>query len=63
MSNHFHLLIKAEPGDAYSDKEIHERVESFYGKSMDLMYKTIEEFRAQLSNISEYVKQIKQSFS
>jgi putative transposase len=63
MSNHFHLLIKSEADSHYSDEDIRERVAAFYGKSSREAHRTIDEYRNKLSDISEYVKQIKQAFS
>jgi len=63
MSNHFHLLIKVSTGEEFSDKDIQERVQRFYGKPLYKIGKTVDYFREKLSDVSEYVKQVKQSFS
>jgi putative transposase len=63
MSNHFHLLIKSEPDSIYTDEAIQKRVEHFYGKSLDELNKTVDQFRTQLSDMSLYIKQVKQTFS
>jgi len=63
MSNHFHLLIKTEPEHKYTDEEVEERVRRNIklteGNSLiDIAY-----YRKRLENISEYMRQVKQSFS
>ena len=63
MGNHFHLLVKMNPGDAYSDKEIIERFKFFYGDEKDIYEGQIPFFRDKWSNLSEFVKDIKQTFS
>jgi len=63
MSNHFHLLIKVENEARFTDEDIKKRVESFYGQPMYKKGKSIEEYREKLSDFSEYMKQVKQSFS
>lgn len=63
MSNHFHLLIKSEPGDNYSDEEILSRLCAFYEKEPFHFKGKIEEYRRKLSDISEYMKCIKQRFT
>jgi REP element-mobilizing transposase RayT len=63
MSNHFHLLLKISTGEELSDSDIQTRVEKFYGQPLYKIGKPVEHFRAKLSDVSEYVKQVKQSFS
>ena len=62
MSNHFHLLIKMGSGDAYKDEELEARIKAFYGRD-ELSVWSLSDYRKKLSDISEYVKSIKQSFS
>ena len=64
MSNHFHLLIKSEPGYLYDDEEICKRVESYVRRGTDnLSAFGIEKYREKLGDISEYVRAVKQTFS
>jgi len=62
MSNHFHLLIKMESGDMYKDEELEARIKVFYGRE-ELNVWSLSDYRKKLSDISEYIKSIKQSFS
>lgn len=63
MDNHFHLLIKSESDSKYSDEDVLKRLCEFYNRD-EMVYKDkLKEYRKKLSDISEYVKSIKQSFS
>ena len=64
MSNHFHLLVKMEPEHFYNEEEIIERYK-FY-KNIDKIQiesLNLKEISQKLSDISEYVKSIKQKFA
>jgi REP element-mobilizing transposase RayT len=65
MGNHFHLLVRMQPGDAFSDEEIGKRFKLYYGDDQrrELMAGQIPYFREKWSNLSEYIKEIKQGFS
>jgi REP element-mobilizing transposase RayT len=63
MDNHFHLLVKSESADKYSDEEILTRLSEFYNRDSWIYKDKITYYRKKLSDISEYVKAIKQSFS
>jgi len=63
MGNHFHLLVKVNPGELYSDDEIVRRFKNFYGEEKDIYEGQIPFFREKWSNLSEFVKDIKQTFS
>jgi len=65
MSNHWHLLIKMESGEKFSDEEILDRLKKHYGKYLPTAMegKDIDYFRKKLSDISSYVQMIKQTFS
>ena len=63
MDNHFHLLVKSESADKYSDEEILTRLSEFYNRDSWIYKDKITYYRQKLSDISEYVKAIKQSFS
>ena len=65
MGNHFHLLVQMNPGSDYSDEEIRRRHKLYYGEKgkIELTQGQIPYFRERWSNLSEYVKDIKQTFS
>ena len=65
MGNHFHLLVQMNPGSDYSDEEIRRRHKLFYGEkgTLELTEGQIPYFRERWSDLSEYVKDIKQRFS
>ncbi len=62
MSNHFHLLVKVHPGKEVSDKEVLKRVKEDGGVMQGLIHDP-DLLRSRLSDISEYVRYIKQVFS
>jgi putative transposase len=63
MDNHFHLLVKSESADKYSDEEILTRLSEFYNRDSWIYKDKVTYYRQKLSDISEYVKAIKQIFS
>ncbi len=64
MGTHFHILVKMKTSDTYTDEEIKERVKRFYkDKKMEIYDGQIPFYREKLSNLSEYVKDVKQRFS
>ncbi len=64
MGNHFHLLVRMRDGDNYSDDEIRSRVKRYYkGEERLLTDGQLPFYRAKFSNLSEYVKDMKQRFS
>ncbi len=63
MSNHFHLLIKMEPENKFSDKEVEERVRKNVKLKNEDAIIDVKYYRKRLENISEYMRQVKQSFS
>jgi len=63
MSNHFHLLIKMEPEHKFSDKEIEERVRKNIKLKDEEAIIDVKYYRKRLQNISEFMRQVKQSFS
>jgi len=62
MSNHFHLLVKVNPGEKLSDKELLKRVKADGGVMQALIHDP-ELLRSRLADISEYIRYIKQVFS
>ena len=63
MSNHFHILAKMLPGRDFTDEEIRERCKVHYGDEFWLSDEQVVYYREKLSNPSNYLKEIKQSFS
>jgi len=64
MSNHFHLLVRMETGENYSDEEVHQRLKAFYEHDYaELRFSDLNPVREKLGNLSEYLKGIKQTFS
>ena len=64
MGNHFHLLVKMERSEDYTDEEVKERVALLFRKeNSQIMDGQLPWFRDKLSNLSEFVKEIKQRFT
>jgi len=65
MGNHFHLLVRMHPEEEYSDEEIKRRFKLMYGdlKDRELREGQIPFLRKKWGDLSEYAKEIKQSFS
>jgi REP element-mobilizing transposase RayT len=74
MGNHFHLLVKMNPDKYYNDEEIQDRYKKFWKTYMqsdedtvDPIFEFSEErmahLRSKLSSLSEFMKDIKQTFS
>ena len=65
MGTHFHLVVKMQPGNQFSDDAIRERFERYYqqDKKRILMAGQIPSYRAKWASLSEYVREIKQGFS
>jgi len=63
MSNHFHLLIQTVPGHLVSKDDIVKRLKAHYGKDFELTDERVEYYREKLTSLSNYMKEIKQSFS
>ncbi len=64
MGNHMHLLVKMKDGDGFDDDDIRARMKRYYkGEERLLTSGQMPFYRARLSNLSEYVKDIKQRFS
>ncbi|MDM8517582.1 hypothetical protein QUF76_15405 [Desulfobacterales bacterium HSG16] len=55
--------MKMYPGQDFSDEEIKERFIKFYGDEKKFKESNIEYYREKWSNLSEFVRDIKQSFS
>ena len=63
MGNHFHLLVKMIPEDRFANEEIQKRYEAFYGASRDFAKSQIPYLREKLSNLSEFMRDIKVGFA
>ncbi len=63
MSNHFHLLIKIESSENFDDDNIRNRLKKHYGKNYILNNINISDNREKLSDLSVFMKTLKQSFS
>jgi len=63
MGNHFHILVRMIPENYFSDKEIKERYECFYGNDDGFSREKIPYYRSKWSSLSEFVREIKQRFS
>jgi len=63
MGNHFHLLVKMIPDYRFTDDEIQKRFEAFYGDSRAFAEGQIPYWREKLSNLSEFIREIKVGFA
>ncbi len=64
MGNHFHLLVKMIPEDHFSDEEVKERLELFYGEKCGAVGDGQLPFiREKLASLSEFVREIKVNFT
>jgi len=63
LGNHFHILVRMFPGQDFSDSDIKNRHVAYYGNDIGLSDKNIEFFRKKWSSLSEFVKDIKVTFS
>jgi REP element-mobilizing transposase RayT len=64
MGNHFHLLVQTYPEDEMPDQEVMRRFEIYY-KNDDrvLTHDQIPHFRQKWTNLSEFIKELKQRFT
>ncbi len=63
MGNHFHILVRMFPEHKYTDEDVQKRYEDFYGDDSMFASGWIPSLREKLSSLSEFVKEIKQTFS
>jgi len=63
MGNHFHLLVKMYPGQNFTDEEIKRRFTQHYGDERGFGEDDFEYYRKKWSNLSEFVREVKQTFS
>ena len=64
MGNHIHILLKMNMAENYNDEEAKNRLGLLFSKENRVVTKgQLAHFREKLSNLSEFVKEIKQRFS
>ncbi|HKK33255.1 MAG TPA: transposase [Desulfomicrobiaceae bacterium] len=63
LDNHFHLLVRMFPEDHISSAELEERYHRKYGKESVFPESKAGELRRKWASLSEFVKEIKESFS
>ena len=63
MGNHFHLLVRMVPESNFTDEEIKNRYVRFYGDEREFSQQMVSNFRIKWASLSEFVKEIKQTFS
>ena len=63
MGNHFHLLMKMFPEYKFTDEDIKKRYEEFYDDDRAFAYGQVPFLREKLSNLSEFVREIKVGFA
>ena len=63
MGNHFHLLVQTHPEDELSDQEVKRRFAIYYQNKRVLTEQQIPHFRQKWTNLSEFIKELKQRFT
>ena len=63
MGNHIHLVLRMFPDRYFTDKEIRKRFQACYGEDGMVSRKKIKELREKWSSLSEFMKEVKQTFS
>jgi putative transposase len=63
MGNHFHILVRMHTTDEYKDEQIKQRYKDYHGPDAVFPAGKIDDFRKKWSSLSEFVKEIKQTFS
>ncbi len=63
MGSHFHLLVRMLPHDQFSDQDIMHRHQQFFGDSRQFSEGHIPFYRQRWASLSEFIKELKQSFS
>jgi putative transposase len=63
MGNHFHFLVRMLPEESFSDAELQQRHESFFGEHKQFCEGHIPFYRLKYACLSEFIKELKQSFS
>ena len=63
MGNHFHLLVRMIPDHYFPHDEMKKRYKRFYGNELGFSPQKEASLRDKWANLSEFIKEIKQSFS
>jgi len=63
MGNHFHILVRMFPDHKFTDTQIKKRFVGFYGDERVFADGFIPSLRAKLSNLSEFIREIKVGFA
>jgi REP element-mobilizing transposase RayT len=63
MDNHFYILVRMFPEHKFTDEDIKRRYEGFYGDNRVFAAGWIPSLREKLSNLSEFVREIKLGFT
>ena len=63
MGNHFHILVRMFPDHKFTNEEIKKRFIGFYGDERVFADGLIPSLREKLSNLSEFVREIKVGFA
>ncbi|MHB8763981.1 MAG: transposase [Deferrisomatales bacterium] len=65
MSNHLHVLVRMHTGEGVSDDEVRRRFRLYYGAdtARELLDGDLPALREKWASLSEFVKDLKQSFS
>ena len=63
MGNHFHLLVRMLPEENFIDAELQQRHEAFFGDQKRFCQGHIPFYRLKYASLSEFIKELKQSFS
>jgi REP element-mobilizing transposase RayT len=63
LGNHFHLLVRMRPDTDFTDTEIKRRYRLLYGDDRSLQNGQIPVYRQKWSSLSEFVREIKLSFT
>jgi len=63
MGNHFHILVRMFPEHKFTDEDIKKRYMAFYGDDKAFGDGWIPSLREKLSNLSEFVREIKVVFT
>ncbi len=63
MGNHFHILVRMFPEHKFTDEDIKKRYVRFYGDDKAFPYGWIPSLREKLSNLSEFLREIKVVFT
>jgi len=63
MGNHWHAVIKIFPDSYFTNDQILDRYKAFYGEDREIADDWYPAIRNRLSNLSDFMKEIKQTFS